>query len=178
MRRRSGSPSRRRFLKTFPAAVSAAAAAPVLAQQAPARISKDVLECGETLMGVDFEPAETDLMLNLVNTNREHYEAIRRVPISPDVEPVFSYRPPRPKTAGKASPNSRVVQQRIAGVKVAPRLDQLAFEPAVRLGQLIAARAVSSTDLTRMYLDRLKSFDDRLHCVVTLAESTALEQAA
>src|SRR5919106_5612455 len=129
MRRRSGSPSRRRFLKTFPAAVSAAAAAPVLAQQAPARISKDVLECGETLMGVDFEPAETDLMLNLVNTNREHYEAIRRVPLAPEVEPVFSYRPPRPKTTGKVATNARVTPKKVAGARVAPNIEQLAFEP-------------------------------------------------
>jgi Asp-tRNA(Asn)/Glu-tRNA(Gln) amidotransferase A subunit family amidase len=172
------SASRRSFLKTFPAAVGAAAAAPVLAQQAPARITKEVVECGETLTGVDFEPAETDLMMNLVNTNREHYEAIRRVPLAPDVEPVFSYRPPRPKATGKASANARIPQQKVAGAKVAARIEQLAFEPAARLGQLIAARAVSSADLTRMYLDRLKRFDDRLHCVITIAESTALEQAA
>lgn len=178
MRRRSGSRSRRSFLKKFPAAVGAAAAAPVLAQQAPARIGKEVIECGETLTGVDFEPAETDLMLNLVNTNREHYEAIRRVPLTPEVEPVFSYRPPRPKIAGKASANARITQPRVVGVRVAAHIEQLAFEPAARLGQLIAARAVSSTDLARMYLDRLKRFDDRLHCVITLTESTALEQAS
>jgi Asp-tRNA(Asn)/Glu-tRNA(Gln) amidotransferase A subunit family amidase len=170
--------SRRSFLKTFPAAVSAAAAAPVLAQQVPGRISKEIVECGEALTGVDFEPAETDLMLNLVNTNREHYEAIRRVPIASDVEPAFSYRPPRPKATGKNSATARVTQPKVAGVRVAPAIEQLAFEPAARLGQLIAARAVSSADLTRMYLDRLKRFDDRLHCVVTLTESTALEQAA
>jgi Asp-tRNA(Asn)/Glu-tRNA(Gln) amidotransferase A subunit family amidase len=178
MRRRSRSRSRRSFLKTFPVAVGAAAAAPVLAQQAPARITKEVVECGETLTGVDFEPAETDLMMNLVNTNREHYEAIRRVPLAPDVEPAFSYRPPRPKATGKASANARPPREKVAGVRVASNIDQLAFEPAARLGQLIAARAVSSTDLTRMYVDRLKRFDDRLHCVITLTESTALEQAA
>jgi Asp-tRNA(Asn)/Glu-tRNA(Gln) amidotransferase A subunit family amidase len=155
----------------------AATATSRLAAQSP-RISKDVLECGETLTGVDFEPAETDLMLNLVNTNREHYEAIRRVPLAPDVEPAFSYRPPRPKATGKASANARIAPQRSAGARVVPSLEQLAFEPAARQGQLIASRAVSSADLTRMYLDRLKRFDERLHCVITLTESTALEQAA
>src|SRR5918992_1548263 len=96
MRRRS-SPTRRRFLKAIPAAVGSATAVPVVAQHAPVRISKEAIECGETLTGVDFDPAETDLMLNLVNTNREHYEAIRRVPLSAEVEPAFSYRPPRPR---------------------------------------------------------------------------------
>ena len=149
-----------------------------VAAQSPPRISKDVLECGETLTGVDFEPAETDLMLNLVNTNREHYEAIRRVPLPAEVEPAFSYRPPRPKVRAKAAGNGRVALPKVAGVRVAAAIEQLAFEPAARLGQLIAARAVSSADLTRLYLDRLKRFDERLHCVITLTESIALEQAA
>jgi Asp-tRNA(Asn)/Glu-tRNA(Gln) amidotransferase A subunit family amidase len=167
-------------LKTFPAAVGAAAAAPIVAHQAPARIGKEVLECGETLTGVDFEPTETELMLNLVNANREHYEAIRRVPLAPEVEPAFSFRP----NPGGQGAVRRPVSPKLRSGKSArlkgeggPRIEELAFEPAVRLGQLIAARAVSSGDLTRMYLDRLKRFDERLHCVITLTESIALEQA-
>lgn len=178
-RRPRSSSSRRIFLRSVPVAIGAAVSSTrVVAQSTPVRISKDILECGEALTGVDFESAESDLMLNLVNTNREHYEAIRRVPLAPEVEPVFSYRPPRPKDGGRATPNARLPQPKVAGAKVAVRIEQLAFEPAARLGQLIAARVVSSTDLTRMYLDRLKRFDDRLKCLITLTESTALEQAA
>jgi Asp-tRNA(Asn)/Glu-tRNA(Gln) amidotransferase A subunit family amidase len=177
-RRSQSASSRRRFLKSVPVAVGAAIASRVGAQEAAPRISKDVLECGEALTGVDFEPDETDLMLNLVNTNREHVEAIRRVPLGPEVEPAFSFRPPRPKGAAKAIPNSKVIKPKVAGARVGPRIEQLAFEPAARLAELIAARAVSSTDLTRMYLDRLKHFDDRLKCVITFTESLAIEQAA
>src|SRR5918999_744231 len=90
--------SRRSFLKAVPPAVAAGVTVPGFTQ--PARISKEVLECGEALTGVDFEPAESDLMLNLVNTNREHYEAIRRVEVPSDTEPAFSFRPPRPAPNG------------------------------------------------------------------------------
>jgi Asp-tRNA(Asn)/Glu-tRNA(Gln) amidotransferase A subunit family amidase len=175
--------SRRAFIKAVPAAVGAAVAAPAAAQQVPSRIGKEVLECGEALTGVDFEPAETDLMQNLVNTNREHYEAIRRVPLAPDVEPAFSFRPSPPAGARRStkSENGRAAGKnapRIAGARVTTRIEELAFEPAARLGQLVAARAVTSTDLTRMYLDRLKQFDARLKCVITFTEALALEQAA
>ena len=173
---RSASSSRRRFLKSVPAAVGAAVAVPARAQQAP-RITREALECGEALTGVDFEPAESELMLNLVNTNREHYEAIRRVELPPETEPAFSFRPPRPAMNGKAVRRSSD-GRRVAGARVAPRIEDLAFQPAATLGQLIAARAVSSSDLTRMYLDRLKRFDERLTCVITLTEALALEQAA
>ena len=172
--------SRRSFLKAVPTVVAAGVAAPAVAQ--PSRITKEVLECGEALTGVDFEPEESDLMLNLVNTNREHYEAIRRVEVPPETEPAFSFRPPRPALNGAdAKANGRGSKARLprlAGARVSPRIEELAFEPAARLGQLIAARAVTSTDLTRMYLDRLTRFDQRLECVITLTDTLALQQAA
>ena len=172
--------SRRTFLKAVPSVVAAGVAAPVLAQ--PSRITKEVLECGEALTGVDFDPAESDLMLNLVNTNREHFEAIRRVNVPAETEPAFSFRPPRPPVNGGGKANGRGAGKakpaRLAGARVSPRIEELAFEPAARLGQLIAARAVTSTDLTRMYLDRLKRFDHRLECVITLTDTLALQQAA
>lgn len=177
--RRSAHPSRRRFLKTVPAALAAGAAAPALAQPAAARLSVEALACGETLTGVDFEPAESELMLGLVNTNREHYEAIRQVELPAETEPSFSFRPPRPAGArGPATPNARIAPSRGRSVRVTPRIEELAFESAARLGQLIAQRSISSGDLTRLYLARLKQFDQRLQCVITLTESLALEQAA
>ena len=57
-------------------------------------------------------------------------------------------------------------------------LEDLAFEPVTVLASLIESRKVSSTDLTKMYLGRLKRYGDQLHCVVTLTEELALAQAA
>jgi Asp-tRNA(Asn)/Glu-tRNA(Gln) amidotransferase A subunit family amidase len=172
--------SRRSFLKAVPTVVAAGVAAPAFAQ--PSRITKEALECGETLTGVDFEPAESDLMLNLVNANREHYDAIRRVEVPSATEPAFAFRPRPAANEEAAKPNGRSANRakpgRPTGARVSPRIEELAFESAARLGQLVAARAVTSTALTRMYLDRLKRFDQRLECVITLTETLALHQAA
>ncbi len=46
------------------------------------------------------------------------------------------------------------------------------------LSALVRSRQVSSTELTRLYLGRLKRFDPLLKCVVTLTEEVALKQAA
>ncbi len=181
--------SRRSFLKAVPVTVGAAVTTNVAAQD---RITKNVLECGEALTGVDFEPAESDLMLNLVNTNREHFDAIRRVPLAPETEPAFTFRLPRPQGADSRRSATREggrSSRREGGRKAnsasthairagGPAIEELAFEPAATLGQLIAARQVSSLDLTRLYLDRLKRFDTRLQCVITLTETLALQQAA
>jgi Asp-tRNA(Asn)/Glu-tRNA(Gln) amidotransferase A subunit family amidase len=56
--------------------------------------------------------------------------------------------------------------------------EDLAFLPAHRLSALRRARRVTSTRLTRLYLDRLKRFDPTLRFVVTLMESQAIAEAA
>src|SRR5579872_733174 len=53
----------------------------------------------------------------------------------------------------------------------------LAFRPAHELGALIRERHVTSTDLTKMYLARLKRYAPQLLCVITLTEDLALTQA-
>jgi Asp-tRNA(Asn)/Glu-tRNA(Gln) amidotransferase A subunit family amidase len=58
------------------------------------------------------------------------------------------------------------------------RVEELAFAPVTTLGALVRGREVTSVELTRMYLERLKRYDPRLHCVVTLTEDLALAQAA
>src|SRR6185503_11758001 len=47
-----------------------------------------------------------------------------------------------------------------------------------QLAELIRTRRISSTELTKMYLDRLKRYGLKLLCVVTLTEELALKQAA
>jgi Asp-tRNA(Asn)/Glu-tRNA(Gln) amidotransferase A subunit family amidase len=46
------------------------------------------------------------------------------------------------------------------------------------LAPLVRSRAVSSTDLTKMYLARMKKYSPKLLCLITLTEELALEQAA
>jgi Asp-tRNA(Asn)/Glu-tRNA(Gln) amidotransferase A subunit family amidase len=57
-------------------------------------------------------------------------------------------------------------------------LESLAFLPVHDLAGLVKTRKVTSTDMTKMYLSRLKRFDPKLHCVITLTEERALKQAA
>ncbi|MGD8276819.1 MAG: amidase [Gemmatimonadota bacterium] len=54
---------------------------------------------------------------------------------------------------------------------------EIAFLPAHRLSALIRARGISSVELTRIYLDRLKRLDPTLLCAVTIMEGQALEAA-
>ncbi len=57
-------------------------------------------------------------------------------------------------------------------------LEDLAFAPVTELAPLIRDGKVTSTELTQMYLARLKKYGPRLECIVSLTEDLALAQAA
>ena len=53
----------------------------------------------------------------------------------------------------------------------------IAFSSVAQLSHWIQSRQITSERLTQIYLDRLKRFDPKLHCVITLTRDHALEQA-
>jgi Asp-tRNA(Asn)/Glu-tRNA(Gln) amidotransferase A subunit family amidase len=173
---------RRNFLKAVPAAVAAGLAAPALAQQAqePSRISKETLECAEKIMGIDFSDAEQQQALSGVNTNLSAFERLRKVEIPLDTEPAITFRPylPGKKPKPGATPNAKLKVTLEPPATRRASIEDLAFLPVTALAPLMRKRDVSSTELTRMYLDRLKKYGPKLNCVVTLTEELALAQAA
>ncbi len=179
---RGGGLRRRRFLRAVPAAIAGGlATAPAIArQQQASRISKETLECGEQIVGVDFTGAEQEQMLTGVNRNLSTYETLREIDVPLDTEPAFTFRPylPNRKPKGGATPHAKL-KVTFNGPKTRPSsIDELAFLPVTSLASLVQRRDVSATDLTRMFLERLKRFGPKLNCVVTLTEELALAQAA
>jgi len=62
-------------------------------------------------------------------------------------------------------------------VKLPANRDELAFYSVEQLGALLKSHQLTSEELTRFYLNRLKKYDPKLLCVTTLMEDLALEQA-
>jgi Asp-tRNA(Asn)/Glu-tRNA(Gln) amidotransferase A subunit family amidase len=173
--------ARRRFLAAIPAALAGGLAAPAAARQEQApRIGKSVLDCAEKIFGVDFTDAEEAAAANGVNQNLEAFEKLRKIPIPLDTEPAVTFRPwlPGRKPKPGATPGAKI---RVALQRPSARpssLEDLAFLPITALAPLLERRVISATELTTMYLARLKRYGPRLNCVVTLTESLALAQAA
>jgi Asp-tRNA(Asn)/Glu-tRNA(Gln) amidotransferase A subunit family amidase len=55
--------------------------------------------------------------------------------------------------------------------------EDLAFSSIRQLGKLLRDRKISSVELTKLYLERLRRYDPLLKCVVTLTDELALKQA-
>ncbi|HMD35046.1 MAG TPA: amidase [Vicinamibacterales bacterium] len=178
--------SRRTFLKLVPATIGAGLALPKSTHarpEQPSPVTKDDLEGAERLAGISFNDSEREMMRQHVATNRDHFEALRRVPIGYDVEPAFTFKPyRRPSQNGRSSheratPHTRLRIDR-PRASTRPSDEDLAFMPVASLAGLVESRVVSSIELTELYLARLKKYGDVLHCVVTLTEDLAREQAA
>jgi Asp-tRNA(Asn)/Glu-tRNA(Gln) amidotransferase A subunit family amidase len=183
---------RRRFLKTVPAAVAAGVALPEVTRAqrggaaAPPKFGKDALKCAEQLNGVHFTDAEEEMALGPASRNLDAYEELRKLEIPMDTEPAITFRPSlpgkrptgRPGTPGAANRGAKLAVTKPAHVQIGASLEDLAFQPVTALASLVESRKISSVDLTKMYLGRLKRYGDQLHCVVTLTEDLALEQAA
>ena len=69
------------------------------------------------------------------------------------------------------------VYTRPEDVAVPRNFEDLAFFPVTELAELLRTRRITSVDLTNLYLRRLKAYGPGLHCVITLTEDLALEQA-
>src|SRR4051812_47661648 len=176
---------RRRFLKAVPAAVAATVAVPSLARAqrgggAPPKFGKEVLKCAEQIDGLHFTDAEEELAAGGASRNLDSYEELRKLNVPLDTEPAMTFRPylPGKQPTGKSTRNARLAIARAAKTAAPGNLEDLAFEPVTVLASLIESRRLTSTDLTKMYLARLKKYGDQLHCVVTLTEELALAQAA
>jgi Asp-tRNA(Asn)/Glu-tRNA(Gln) amidotransferase A subunit family amidase len=68
-------------------------------------------------------------------------------------------------------------EEKAASLAAPPRIEDLAFTAVKELSELLAARKITSLALTKMYLDRIKRYDSKLHFVITLTEERALAQA-
>jgi Asp-tRNA(Asn)/Glu-tRNA(Gln) amidotransferase A subunit family amidase len=170
---------RRRFLAGSALGLGAAAVpgwAQEVAKDAAGGLARGDLAAVEKLAGLAFTDADRDLMLEDVAELRADYEALRQVRVDNAVPPAFRFDPVLP---GTPLPRGESSFRLLPGPPpVRPRDDEeLAFLPATALSRLLAAGEVTSVELTRLYLERLKRFDPALLAVVTLIAEPALARA-
>ncbi|HTQ80561.1 MAG TPA: amidase [Thermoanaerobaculia bacterium] len=180
---------RRRFVALCSTLGAGAAAGPLLAvaEGEKGKISRQDLSGVEDLTGLHFSDPQRDLMLKGLADLKKDYAHLREVLLDNSVPPAFRFDPAAlPATLGaavKASDTAnppRPFRMSARGPEPAApsSLEDLAFLPVTQLSRLLAERKVSSVDLTRMYLSRLRRLDPTLHAVITYTEERALEKAA
>src|ERR1041385_9244025 len=140
------------------------------------RVTKEMMHQAEKLIGIELTDAQEAMALSGVNRNLDSYETIRKVDIPLDTEPAIAFHPARARKQLYAAKTKFHFGK--VDVPQFKSVDDLAFATVPQLAELLRTRRISSTELTKMYLARLKKYGDKLLCVVTLTEDLALKQAA
>ncbi len=148
-----------------------------VAEKRPAEITAEDIAHAEDLAGLSFTEEERQMMVEDLRENLEHYEALRALELPNHVPPATVFDP---RIGGAQIPEDAGPMQWAPDEHVQrPASDEaLAYMTVAELAALLNTRQVTSTELTELYLGRLKRYDPVLKAVVTLTEARAREQAA
>ncbi len=140
------------------------------------------IAAAEKLIGLELTPAERDSMLDDLGDNLASYEKIRElsidnaVPLALQFNPIpVGFRLDHESRGFKMSPprDIKVPENH----EVIENLEVLAFCSVRDLAELIRTRQITSTELTLMYLHRLKKHAATLECAITFTGELAMRQA-
>lgn len=144
-------------------------------QEAP-ELTADHIRDAERVVGIEFTAEERELMLEKVREQLADYRALREVEV-PNHVPLALRFDPVPADMSLPDGHGRVERSPVSVGSAPSGVEELAFEPVTHLAERLRRGHVTSVELTRMYLDRLRRHDGQLNCVVTLTEELALRQA-
>jgi Asp-tRNA(Asn)/Glu-tRNA(Gln) amidotransferase A subunit family amidase len=140
------------------------------------KINTEDIAAAEKISGLRFTHKERKLMVEDLRENADAYAKLRRVNIANSVPPAIRFDPVLPGMSFDRDKQPIAIPED-AAVERPSNLEDLAFAPVTTLARLVRSRKATSTELTQMYLARLKKYGPRLECVITLTEDLALAQA-
>ena len=143
----------------------------------PPGVGPDTIAHAQKLLGFDFTAEERDLIAETIPGHVAFYEHLRDAAIRNDEAPAETFDPRLPGV-DYALGASRLPRFKVPNPGLLPADEQeIAYATVGDLSQWVRTRQITSERLTNIYIDRLKRLDDKLKCVITLMEDSALAQA-
>ncbi|WP_439881259.1 amidase [Pontibacter sp. MBLB2868] len=143
---------------------------------AESNITVSMLRDAQKLIGLNFTDAQLDSTITELEGFQENYEALRKQDLPNSVAPALVFNP-IPVGYNFPTEKQGFEVARPEKVKLPKNRDELAFYSLPQLAELIRTQQISSEDLTKFYLARLKKYGPALECVTTLTEDLAMQQA-
>ncbi len=192
----SGLPDRRAFMGAFAAMGLGSTLLPGVLWarvSAGAEVTVASVAAAAEIAGLEFDDQEKATLVEGLKRQLAQIEALHKVPLANEVAPAIHFDPRVPGTSSAllgttrrgaaatpaqpaASSAARMTRapQRITAV---PRDAELAFQPVAVLAELVRTRKVTPSQLTELYLSRIRAHDPVLKAVITVTEERARAQA-
>jgi Asp-tRNA(Asn)/Glu-tRNA(Gln) amidotransferase A subunit family amidase len=134
----------------------------------------------EKLVQVTMTPAQRAMAAESWRVSmasmQERRSGPRKLALEPAMAPASQWNPVV-KGASAGPQRERFVRSASRPGPLPARDEDIAFAPVTSLSRWIESRALSAERLTRIYLERIRRFDPKLRCVITITEAHALAQA-
>ena len=127
-------------------------------------------------MDLNFDEYERSQMSGGLANNIQLYKELRSYPLKNSIPPAILFNP-IPVGASFSQRQKTIDWDLPEDVSLPENREELAFYRVSELANLIKNQKISSMELTRFFLARLKQYGETLHCVITLTEELAMEQA-
>ncbi len=185
----------------LPGALLALASSGLASAQSPAaskpeqtslpKITPEMIDAAASIAGLTITAEQKQVMLEGLKSQREDVVTIRGLKLENATAPAFIFdpvpagmtldnvrHPDRISPAPDISTLVRALPQASPAQAGSSGSETIAFATVRELAELLRTRKLTSTELTKLYLARLKMYDARLHFLITLTEDRALKQAA
>ena len=149
---------RRRFLAAMAAAGAVASTQSLAllgAEESPNALTESDIAAAEKLSGLEFTDAERALMLKDVSELTEKYAELRTVKLDNSTAPALEFHPQPGREPLLSNPEgARWRPSSMAELPASSR--EIAYLPVTKLAALIKSQKISSVDLTKIYLRRIR----------------------
>jgi Asp-tRNA(Asn)/Glu-tRNA(Gln) amidotransferase A subunit family amidase len=135
------------------------------------------IPAAERVAGLQFTQAERDSLFADVKNTVKEYSKMRQYPL-PNSVPLSSWQTPVLPGMTFNTKQNPVTWNIPANVQLPQNKNELAFYSVLQLASLVKNKKISSVELTRFFISRLKKFSDTLQCVISFTEDMAMQQAA
>ena len=135
---------------------------------------KDFLT-GEKFLDLNFTEPEIDSMYFAVRNNVRAINTMHKYHLDNSVPMTLAHSPLLPGM--KFNKIQNAVKWNLPVVSLPKNKNELAFYSILQLASLIKNKKITSVDLTKFFIDRLKKYGDSLQCVISITEDIAMQQA-
>src|SRR6187551_3252980 len=130
----------------------------------------------EPYLGIQLTDAERDSLKGGLEDHQQAFEELHKFQLDNSVGMALEFDP-LPRGFEINTDQKPIFWNLSANVELPANRDELAFYPVYKLAALIKSKRITSTELTQLYLERIKKYKDTLQCVITVTEEQALLQA-
>jgi Asp-tRNA(Asn)/Glu-tRNA(Gln) amidotransferase A subunit family amidase len=146
-------------------------------QQQGSPITKEMVAAAEQIAGLEFTEEERTAIANGLANTRTTIQRLHQNPLPYNTFPSYVFDPVPPGEKMPALAKTPMVRAKVPVMARPTSVEELAYAGVAQLSELVRTRKVKPSELTEMYIGRLKKYDPQLHCVITLTEERARAQA-